>query len=131
MLPSRLRALFAIDFARHNAIMESMQQFFGPYPFGSYVVVVTDDELDYPIEAQGMSIFGANHVDGVRGVRAQDDRGPQYVEALVGVLRSLVGQELLELGLLLGVEEVSGGADRAVLAHAERVVAVKAVCGNG
>jgi aminopeptidase N len=67
VLPARLRPLFAIDFARHNAIMESMQQFFGPYPFGSYVVVVTDDALDDPIEAQGMSIFGANHVDGVRG----------------------------------------------------------------
>ena len=28
--------------------------------------MVTDDELDDPIEAQGMSIFGANHVDGRR-----------------------------------------------------------------
>jgi aminopeptidase N len=46
--------------------METMQQFFGPYPFGEYVVVVADDQLDDPIEAQGMSIFGANHVDGQR-----------------------------------------------------------------
>ena len=28
--------------------------------------MVTDDDLDDPIEAQGMAIFGANHVDGRR-----------------------------------------------------------------
>jgi aminopeptidase N len=47
-------------------MMETLQRIFGPYPFGEYVVVVTDDDLDDPIEAQGMSIFGANHVDGRR-----------------------------------------------------------------
>ncbi|HEY1485054.1 MAG TPA: M1 family metallopeptidase, partial [Micromonosporaceae bacterium] len=65
-IPSRLRPRFDADFGRHNSIMETMQQFFGPYPFGEYVVVVADDQLDDPIEAQGMSIFGANHVDGQR-----------------------------------------------------------------
>ena len=34
---------------------------FGPYPFADYTVVVTDDELEIPLEAQGLSIFGANH----------------------------------------------------------------------
>jgi aminopeptidase N len=66
VIPARLRSKFDVDFGRHNSIMETMQQFFGPYPFGEYVVVVTDDQLDDPIEAQGMSIFGANHVDGLR-----------------------------------------------------------------
>jgi aminopeptidase N len=66
VLPARLRPKFAVDFGRHNSIMETLQQFFGPYPFGEYVVVVTDDQLDDPVEAQGMSIFGANHVDGLR-----------------------------------------------------------------
>ncbi len=65
-VPARLRALFAVDFARQNAIMDTMREFFGGYPFGEYVVVVTDDDLDDPIEAQGMAIFGANHVDGQR-----------------------------------------------------------------
>ena len=27
-------------------------------------MVVVDEELDVPVEAQGLSIFGANHVDG-------------------------------------------------------------------
>jgi aminopeptidase N len=30
-------------------------------------VVVADEELDVPVEAQGLSIFGANHADGKRG----------------------------------------------------------------
>ena len=29
--------------------------------------VVTDDDLEIPLEAQGLSVFGANHVDGRRG----------------------------------------------------------------
>nr|WP_241744012.1 M1 family aminopeptidase [Cellulosimicrobium arenosum] len=38
---------------------------FGPYPFAEgYRVVVTEDELEIPLEAQGLSIFGANHLDG-------------------------------------------------------------------
>ena len=65
-IPARLRDRFATDFARHGQIMDALQRFFGPYPFDEYVVVVTDDDLDEPIEAQGMSIFGANHVDGLR-----------------------------------------------------------------
>ncbi len=40
---------------------------FGPYPFGGYTVVVTDDNLEIPLEAQGLSVFGANHLDGRRG----------------------------------------------------------------
>ncbi|MFC4942138.1 M1 family metallopeptidase [Pseudonocardia sp. GCM10023141] len=65
-VPARLRKPFARDTARHGAIMTTLESFFGPYPFGNYALVVADDALDDPIEAQGMSIFGANHVDGRR-----------------------------------------------------------------
>jgi aminopeptidase N len=65
-IPGRLREPFAWDFGRHGEIMAALQRFFGPYPFGEYVVVVTDDDLDDPIEAQGMAVFGANHIDGRR-----------------------------------------------------------------
>jgi hypothetical protein len=54
------------DLGRHPAIMTALEDFFGPYPFANYQLVVTDDELEDPIEAQGMSIFGANHLDGRR-----------------------------------------------------------------
>ncbi|HJQ47620.1 MAG TPA: M1 family metallopeptidase [Amycolatopsis sp.] len=66
-VPRRLRDPAARDFARQPEMMDWFQQLFGPYPFGEYVVVITDDPLDDPIEAQGMAIFGANHVDGRRG----------------------------------------------------------------
>ncbi|BBH69366.1 aminopeptidase [Actinoplanes sp. OR16] len=65
-IPPRLRRLFGHDFARHGEIMSSLSSMFGPYPFHEYVVVVADDDLDDPIEAQGMAVFGRNHVDGRR-----------------------------------------------------------------
>ncbi|RJO77907.1 M1 family peptidase [Nocardia panacis] len=67
VLPARLRADFEHDFANQPRMMEIFTERFGPYPFESYTVVVTDDDLDIPIEAQGISIFGANHCDGRRG----------------------------------------------------------------
>jgi aminopeptidase N len=66
LLPARLRRNAAYDLGRHPAIMTALEGFFGPYPFADYQLVVTDDELEDPIEAQGMSIFGANHLDGRR-----------------------------------------------------------------
>ncbi|WP_454195444.1 M1 family metallopeptidase [Nocardia sp. Marseille-Q1738] len=67
VLPPRLRANFDHDFARQPKMLEVFTEKFGPYPFECYTVVVTDDELEIPIEAQGISIFGANHCDGRRG----------------------------------------------------------------
>jgi len=66
LLPARLRKNAVRDLGRHPAIMTTLEGCFGPYPFGNYQLVVTDDDLDDPIEAQGMSIFGANHLDGRR-----------------------------------------------------------------
>jgi aminopeptidase N len=65
-IPERLRKPFARDFGRQGRMMVELERLFGRYPFGEYVVVVTDDELDEPIEAQGMAVFGANHIDGHR-----------------------------------------------------------------
>ncbi|WP_328393878.1 M1 family metallopeptidase [Streptomyces sp. NBC_00390] len=66
-LPAHLLSQFSRDFARQPAMMQLFEELFGPYPFGEYTVVVADEELDVPVEAQGLSLFGANHVDGVRG----------------------------------------------------------------
>lgn len=66
-LPPRLRHHFDHDFARQPEMMKLFVKLFGPYPLSSgYTVVVTDDDLDIPLEAQGISIFGANHCDGHR-----------------------------------------------------------------
>lgn len=67
VLPPRLRSAFDHDFGRQQHMMEVFVEAFGPYPFAAYTVVVTDDELEIPIEAQGISVFGANHCDGRRG----------------------------------------------------------------
>jgi len=66
-LPGRLEAAFRHDFARQSTMVDVFEELFGPYPFARYDVVVTDDDLEIPLEAQGMSVFGANHVDGRRG----------------------------------------------------------------
>ncbi|WP_448061704.1 M1 family metallopeptidase [Cellulomonas hominis] len=66
-VPARLRPAFLHDFARQPQMMAAFTEMFGPYPFAQYTVVVTDDPLEIPLEAQGMSVFGANHVDGRRG----------------------------------------------------------------
>jgi aminopeptidase N len=47
--------------------MELFVDLFGPYPFDDYTVVVTPDELEIPLEAQGMATFGPNWLSG-RGV---------------------------------------------------------------
>ncbi|MFG1654382.1 M1 family metallopeptidase [Micromonospora sp. NPDC049275] len=65
-VPPALRRNAAHDFGRHGQIMSALQRLFGPYPFREYVVVVADDDLDDPVEAQGMAVFGRNHVDGRR-----------------------------------------------------------------
>ncbi|MUL79705.1 M1 family metallopeptidase [Mycolicibacterium sp. CBMA 226] len=66
-LPQRLIRNFEYDFGRQPRMMQLFTRLFGPYPLSSgYTVVVTDDELEIPLEAQGISIFGANHCDGRR-----------------------------------------------------------------
>jgi aminopeptidase N len=66
-LPERLRRDFYADFARQPEMMQLFVELFGPYPLADgYTVVVTEDVLEIPLEAQGISIFGSNHCDGTR-----------------------------------------------------------------
>lgn len=66
-VPERLRSEFDREFARQPEMMGLFVDLFGPYPLThGYTVVVTDDPLEIPLEAQGISIFGANHCDGSR-----------------------------------------------------------------
>jgi aminopeptidase N len=67
LVPGPLTQRFRHDFGRHNEMMALFVELFGPYPFAAYTVVVTADNLEIPLEAQGMSVFGANHLDGHRG----------------------------------------------------------------
>jgi aminopeptidase N len=67
LAPARLRAAVAHDLDRQPEMMALFADRFGPYPFPRYDVVVTDDPLEIPLEAHGLSVFGAEHLDGRRG----------------------------------------------------------------
>lgn len=50
--------------SRQPEMMAVFSELFGPYPFASYAVVVTEDPLEIPLEAQTVSVFGSNFLDG-------------------------------------------------------------------
>lgn len=60
--PRRLRDVLDDAFGRQGDMIAMFARLFGPYPFASYTVVVTDDDLEIPLESQSLSTFGANLV---------------------------------------------------------------------
>jgi aminopeptidase N len=48
------------SFEAQPAMMAAFVERFGPYPFPSYAAVVTGDDLEIPLESQGLSTFGKN-----------------------------------------------------------------------
>ncbi|WIE74368.1 M1 family metallopeptidase [Curtobacterium sp. MCSS17_007] len=65
--PADMTAAVRTDFGRVPDMLALYADVFGPYPFSSYGIVVTDDELEIPLEAHGLAVFGRNHVDGAHG----------------------------------------------------------------
>lgn len=63
-VPAPLRAQAAEELRDQSAMLDLYTDLFGPYPFDAYTVVVCEDDLEIPVEAQGLSIFGANHIAG-------------------------------------------------------------------
>lgn len=47
-------------FATQPEMMRFFESRFGPYPFESYTAVITDDDLEIPLESQSLSTFGRN-----------------------------------------------------------------------
>lgn len=68
LYPPGLVARVRADFADLSRMVAVFIDFFGPYPLEEYSVVVTADDLEIPLEAQGIGVFGANHIDGVGGL---------------------------------------------------------------
>lgn len=60
--PPAIMASAAAALARQGQMMESFEACFGPYPFANYTVVVADDDLEIPLEAQSLAVFGPNHL---------------------------------------------------------------------
>lgn len=49
---------------RVPAMLSCFAERFGPYPFDTHALVVSDRELPRPLVAQGMTILGSQHLDG-------------------------------------------------------------------
>ncbi|WP_051172414.1 M1 family metallopeptidase [Microbacterium indicum] len=62
--PRGIAPRVARDFRDLPRMVEVFSEAFGPYPLPDYTVVVTEDDLEIPLEAQGGAVFGANHIDG-------------------------------------------------------------------
>ncbi len=59
--PPRLGTAIETAFADQGRMIAAMEEWFGPYPFAAgYTAVVTDDDLEIPLESQSLSTFGAN-----------------------------------------------------------------------
>ncbi|MBT1666288.1 M1 family metallopeptidase [Curtobacterium flaccumfaciens pv. flaccumfaciens] len=65
--PADLAAAAKTDFGQVPEMLALFGDRFGRYPFAAYGVVVTDDDLEIPLEAHGLAVFGRNHVDGEHG----------------------------------------------------------------
>jgi aminopeptidase len=62
--PPRLHRQVLGELQSQPRMMELFVGLFGRYPFADYTVVVTADELEIPLEAQGMATFGPNWLSG-------------------------------------------------------------------
>ncbi|MGV8909900.1 MAG: M1 family metallopeptidase [Propionicimonas sp.] len=62
--PAELRGRILADLAGVPDMLALFESCFGPYPMDRYDIVVTPDDLEIPLESQGMAVFGANHLDG-------------------------------------------------------------------
>ncbi len=65
LAPSDLTAAkLRSSFGRQPDMVACFLDWFGPYPFDDYTAVITDDELEIPLESQALSTFGRNHASG-------------------------------------------------------------------
>jgi len=59
-VPPSSRARMDDALGRQGDMVTFFTKTFGDYPFAEYRVVVTEDELEIPLESQGLSTFGSN-----------------------------------------------------------------------
>lgn len=59
-LDAESEAAYDVGFGQQGEMMRTFTELFGPYPFPVYTSVVTDDDLEIPLESQSLSTFGRN-----------------------------------------------------------------------
>lgn len=87
--PAGSREPVVADLADLPAMLGVFEERFGPYPMERYDVIVTLDPLEIPLEAQGMAVFGRNHLDGHGGCErlVAHELAHQWFGNSVGVAR--------------------------------------------
>ncbi|WP_203581981.1 M1 family metallopeptidase [Microbacterium hibisci] len=107
-------------FAEVPRILDCFSAAFGPYPQEHCTVVVTPDPLEIPLEAQGLVVFGANHLVPEAARLVPHELAHQWFGNSVGLKR---WRDIwLNEGFACFAEwvwsEASGGPDIAALADA-------------
>lgn len=87
LYPAARAADVAHAFAAFPRMIETFERRFGPYPLDDCTVVVTDDELEIPLEAQGMAVFGRNHLDAASHRLIAHELAHQWFGNSVGIAR--------------------------------------------
>ena len=59
-VPKDAGAGFEAAFGRTPEMLSTFVELFGPYPFPVYSMVITDDDLEIPLESQSLATFGRN-----------------------------------------------------------------------
>ncbi len=85
--PPSLKSRARRFFAPVDDMMRAFDEWFGPYPQQVYTIVLTEDDLEIPLEAQGMAVFGANHLDPVFERLVAHELAHQWFGNSVGVAR--------------------------------------------